>query len=401
MRSRILRLIATLAVIAVAACSSGLQGTPMVPAAPQSAPQSSGPSVQPDQADSSDPSSDDTVPISEAPKAMKAAHRSPAPANAPSALAKGAPAQSALRYACRHPAQPGRRECDAILVARALSVCNRSAPYCASDLQAAYGLAHAAKANGKGISVAVVDAYGYPDASSDLAVYRKRMGLRACSVSNRCLRAVNQLGQAMPLPKPAADPAEGWRAQEALDLDMVSAICPNCRIVLVQTNSNKDADLAAGVNAAAALGAAAIGNSYSGSEGNGADAAYARGGRAIVSSGGNDGAAGKEPCGYSAVVCVGGTTLVPASGHLWTERVWHKAPTAAISAVADPQTGVAFYESAGGGWQQAGGTGVSAPIIAALFALGPSSARANAPAWLVHHDAARVARAATKMGIVK
>jgi hypothetical protein len=158
--------------------------------------------------------------------------------------------------------------------------------------------------------------------------------------------------------------------------------------------------LAAGVNAAVALGAVAVGNSYSGSDENGADSAYAHAGRAITASAGNDGLGAKQPCSVSAVICVGGTTL-RTSGRSWSERVWRDVEGTQISAVADPKTGVAFYESAGGGWQQAGGTGASAPIVAALFALGPSSARANAPAWISHHGANRVSRAAAKLGLAK
>ena len=367
----------------------------MVPAAPQSAPHS-GPSVQPDQADSSDPSSDDTVPISEAPKAMKAAHRSPAPANAPSALAGGA-GTSALRYACRHPAQPGRRECDSILVARALSVCKERTLLRVRSAGRVWSGA-GGEGEWEGRHRRGRRRVRLSDASSDLAVYRKSMGLRACSVSNRCLKVVNQLGQTMPLPKPNADPTDDWRAEEAVDLQMVSALCPNCRIVLVQANSNKDADLAAGVNAAAALGAAAISNSYSGSEGNAADAAYARAGRAIISSGGNDGAAGKQPCSYSAVVCVGGTTLQTG---LWASL---DRTRVAQSSQAQPcrRSPIPRPESRFTNPPEADGSRPAAPALRrrsspALFALEPSSVRANAPAWLGRHGGAR-ARAATKMG---
>lgn len=354
--------------------------------------------ASPDQTDTSGTSSDDGAPVSEAPKATNSPNRSTATVS-PSNRRVGASGQT-VRGVCRHPAQPGHRECDAVVVTPVSLACNRTAPYCASDLQAAYGLARAARSNGKGVSVAVVDAYGYPNVSSDLAVYRKRMGLPACSAANRCLRIVNQLGRATPLPKPNGDSADDWRPQEALDLDMVSAICPNCRILLVQANSNKDVDLATGVNAAGTLSAGAIVNSYSSNDENGADSAYARGGRAITASSGNDGLGAKQPCSNPGVVCVGGTTL-RASGRGWNEQAWHKSPNAIIAAVADPKTGVAFYESAGGGWQQAGGTGVSTPVVAALFALGPGSARANAPAWISHHDAGRITRAAAKLGLIK
>lgn len=286
--------------------------------------------------------------------------------------------------------------------------CNRTVPYCASDLQSAYGLTQIARNGGRGASVAIVDAYGYPSAASDLAVYRKRMGLPNCTTASGCMKVVNQNGRSGPLPKPNSDREQDWRADQALDLDMVSAICPNCKIVLVQANSNKSSDLAAGVNAASGLGAFAIGNSYGGKEENGGDPAYRHSGRAITASAGDTGPSTRSPCSYAAVVCVGGTSLLAtSSGRGWQERSWpdtgsgcsayvakpswqHNKGCATrseidVAAVADPATGVAVYESAGGGWQQMGGTSAGAAIVAALFALGPSAARANAPQWIWRH----------------
>jgi subtilase family serine protease len=267
-------------------------------------------------------------------------------------------------------------------------------------------LTQAARSGGKGTIVGVVDAYGYPSAASDLAVYRRNMGLPSCVAG--CLKVVNQNGRSSPLPKPNVDPSDDWRPEEALDLDMVSAVCPNCRIILVQANSNKNADLAAALNTAVALGASAISNSYSGKEENARDGAYQHGGRAITASAGEGGIGTRAPCSYAGVVCVGGTSLVVASSRRgWTERAWRDAASGCstvvgkpswqhvrsckmrsevdVSAVADPATGVAVYESAAGGWQQMGGTGVGTAIVAALFALGSSAGRANAPQWIWRH----------------
>ncbi len=265
-----------------------------------------------------DDSSDDAAPVS----------GTRTPSAAPSQKSSAPP--SGIRYACRQSAASDRRACDAIVqgsaVERSAGGCNRSVPYCASDLQAAYGLSQAARTGGKGVVVGIVDAYGYAAAASDLATYRKRMGLPGCAISNGCLRIVNQRGRASPLPKSSADAGDDWQTEEALDLDMVSAICPNCRIVLVQANSDKSADLAASVNAAGGLGAIAIVNAYGGKEEGASDAAYRRPGRTVVASAGSAGTGLRAPCSYAAVICVGGTSLAAtSSGRGWGERIWRDA----------------------------------------------------------------------------
>jgi hypothetical protein len=411
MKPVILSLVAALGLVGIAACAGGMQQTPLPGVESQPAGQAPAPAKSSDASDASDASgapdasdgSGDEVPISDV---KPPTHSLPAPQSMhPSAHPL---AQASFRSVCRASQSPERRECDALVRAQPRGSCAKTTPYCASDIQAAYGLTQAAKTRGKGLTVAVVDAYGYPNASSDLAVYRKSMGLPACSASSGCLKIVTERGRLSPLPKPNADSTDDWRPEEALDLQMASAICPNCKLLLVQANTNKNGDLGAGVNAAAALGAVAISNSYGGAEMNAADSAYAHRGRAITASAGNEGAGPQQPCSYAGVVCVGGTTVLsPSAGRGWQERAWRNAGSGCsehvakptwqrlhgcsmrsepdVSAVADPASGVAFYESAGGGWQQAGGTGVATPIVAAMFALASSAARANAPQWIWRH----------------
>jgi hypothetical protein len=405
MKPIVLSLVAAIGLVAIAACAGGMQQTPLPGVESQPAAQAPAPATSSDASDASDASdgSGDEVPVSEV---KPSAHNLPAPQSAhPPAHPV---AQASFRSVCRPSQSPDRRECDALVRAQPRASCAKTTPYCASDIQAAYGLTQAAKTRGKGLVVAVVDAYGYPNAASDLAVYRKSMGLPACSAANGCLKVVNERGRVSPLPKPNADSTDDWRPEEALDLQMVSAICPNCKLLLVEANTNKNGDLGAGVNAAAALGAVAISNSYGGAEMNAADSSYAHRGRAITASAGDAGAGPRQPCSYAGVVCVGGTTLLaPAGGRGWRERAWRKAGSGCsefvakptwqrlrgcttrsepdVSAVAEPASGVAFYESAGGGWQQAGGTSVATPIVAAMFALASSAARANAPQWIWRH----------------
>ena len=107
--------------------------------------------------------------------------------------------------------------------------------YCPIDLQTAYNLP--SLTNGFEKVVAIVNAYGYHHAAADLAQYRKTMGLKACTTETKCLRIVNQSGQSSPLP-PEPPPSDDWKGEQSLDLDMVSAICPNCKIILVQTQDD-------------------------------------------------------------------------------------------------------------------------------------------------------------------
>jgi len=103
--------------------------------------------------------------------------------------------------------------------------------YGPSDLQAAYSLPSGSA--GAGQLVAIIDAYGAPNLESDLATYRAQYGLPACTTSNGCFHKLNQDGQASPLP--AGD--TGWAGETSLDVDMVSAICPLCKIDVLEANS--------------------------------------------------------------------------------------------------------------------------------------------------------------------
>ena len=97
--------------------------------------------------------------------------------------------------------------------------------YGPADLQSAYKLP---TTGGAGQTVAVVDAYDDPNAEADLGVYRAKYGLPTCTSANGCFRKVGNFGSNV---LPAAD--SGWAQEISLDLDMVSAACPGCNILLV------------------------------------------------------------------------------------------------------------------------------------------------------------------------
>src|SRR5262249_55547035 len=157
-------------------------------------------------------------------------------------------------------------------------------------LQSAYNVASAAAASGGGAGqiVAVVDAYDDPNVVGDLALYRSHFGLPACpsgSVSPQAsgcvIQKVDQQGGTS-YPQPNA----GWATEIALDVEMVSAICPKCQILLVEANTNFLTDLGAAVNEAVALGANVVSKSYGAGEESSEDAGragyYAHQGIAVV-----------------------------------------------------------------------------------------------------------------------
>jgi len=111
------------------------------------------------------------------------------------------------------------------VVRQAVTQTDLPSGYGPADLQSAYKLP---TTGGAGQTVAVVDAYDDPNAEADLGVYRAKFGLPTCTSANGCFRKVGNFGSNV---LPAAD--SGWAQEISLDLDMVSAACPGCNILLV------------------------------------------------------------------------------------------------------------------------------------------------------------------------
>ncbi|NUR31193.1 MAG: peptidase S8, partial [Catenulispora sp.] len=261
-----------------------------------------------------------------------------------------------------------------------------------ADLHSAYKLP---TTGGTDQTIAIVDAGDDPAAEANLAVYRSTYGLPPCTSENGCFHKLNQRGTPSPLP-----PDQGWGVEIALDLDMASATCPACKILLVEADDAALDNLATSVDTAVAAGATEVSNSYGTDEFNGAASLashYAHPGVAIVASSGDSGyRAPSIPAVYQNVIAIGGTTLTKAANTRgWSETAWIGAGsgcsawfdkpawqtdpncpgrmTADVSAVADPETGVAVYLTdwqGNGMWAVVGGTSASAPIIAGVIALG-------------------------------
>ena len=256
--------------------------------------------------------------------------------------------------------------------------------YAPSDLQTAYGLTSESARKGAGQTVAIVDAYDDPNADGDLATYRRQFGLPACSVAGGCFTVQKYTVQTNP----------GWAAEESVDLDMVSAVCPHCKILLVEAASTSIADLSTAEKYATAH-ADVVSNSWGGSEGTTAyDDAFSGRCVPITAATGDKGytSTAQWPAILPSVVAVGGTSLSSISPRVetaWTNagsgcsklyakpRVQSDLKTGCamraesdVSADADPRTGVAVYDSFHqSGWLVFGGTSVAAPIVASLFAL--------------------------------
>ena len=263
--------------------------------------------------------------------------------------------------------------------------------YGPTDLYSAYGLSPAKGAPGSGPTIAIVDAYGYTNAERDLTAYRQQYGLGACTTASGCLKIVNQNGGTS-LPRMDV----GWAQEQALDLDMASAMCPNCKILLVQASNSYLNSLAAATNTAAKLGAVVISNSYGGDESgtNSYEASWNHPNVAVTVSTGDYGYGVQFPASSPHVVAVGGTHLTR-SGSGWSETAWSGAGSgcssvygilggtqstgttgcpnravADVAAVADPNTGVAVYGPTSrtrSGWMIFGGTSVAAPLVGGVY----------------------------------
>ena len=260
--------------------------------------------------------------------------------------------------------------------------------YGPSDLRSAYNIT----SSGSGTTIAIVDAYGYPNAESDLATYRAQYGLPACTTANGCFKKLNQSGQQGNYPRANT----GWSQESALDLDMASAMCPSCKLILVEASSTSYASLGAAVRTAGAQpGVTVISNSYGGSESgtSGYESAYNQPGKAVTVSTGDSGYGVQFPASSPNVIAVGGTSLTRANNSRgWTETAWTSGGSgcstvygkpsfqsdplctmrmeADVSAIGDPNTGVAVYGPASGtrsAWLVFGGTSVAAPLVGGIY----------------------------------
>jgi hypothetical protein len=249
--------------------------------------------------------------------------------------------------------------------------------------------------DGRGTTIAIVDAYSHPNIFSDLQIFDQTFGLP----DPPTLAQVNQNGGTQ---LPATDP--GWAQEIALDVEWAHAIAPQANILLVEANSASLLDLLTAVNYARQQpGVVAVSMSWGGGESwieRLIDPLFTtpsgHSGVSFIASSGDNGAGSGFPAVSPNVLAVGGTTLNLAGGNYASETAWsgsgggfswfepepayqysvHSIGRRTIPDVAydaNPTSGVAVFDSVpiGGrnGWFQIGGTSAGAPQWAGLVAI--------------------------------
>ena len=276
----------------------------------------------------------------------------------------------------------GQAQCDLLLLPSVEH--DTPAGWTPANLEEAYNLPYSSK--GSGQIVAIVDAYDNPNVASDLAEYRSYFGLPTANFTK-----YNQDGQQGSYP----EANQNWGLEIDLDVEMVSASCPNCTIYLIEANSNSASDLGTSEAEAVTLGAHIVSNSYSGT--GDSESNYDTPGVTYLASSGDYGYSLYQPATFDSVVSIGGTLLSKGGGKRgWTEVVWNipkdgyataggcsslnetkpswqKNPGCKfrtgndVSAVAWDVVEYDSYYYAG--WFEIGGTSVSSPLLAGVFAL--------------------------------
>jgi hypothetical protein len=283
------------------------------------------------------------------------------------------------------------------------------------NLQSAYKLP---TSGGSEETVALVDAYGYKSAESDLAKYREKYKLSACTKASGCFKQVNEKGEEKNYPAEGGGLEVEWSLETSLDMDMVSAACPNCKIMLVEATTQGPSDTGASAEEAAKLKANEISNSYGYPENNETWCPSKNGCKEYLSdynhagipvtvssgdSGYDDGVGAPSwPATSPNVIAVGGTSLKKAeNARGWSETVWSGSGSGCslyeskpawqkdkgctkrtdndIAAVASPSTPVSVYNTPyAGGWINVGGTSVSSPLVAGVEAHANSTTKSAA-----------------------
>ena len=271
--------------------------------------------------------------------------------------------------------------------------------YAPADLQSMYGVTPVMLPTDA--TVGIVDVGRDPNVESELATYRSHFDLPSCTKANGCFTEYVADGSTVPTAN------SGWVGEITLDVEAVSAVCPTCRIALMDASDASYKAIFAAISTLADQGVQYISMSFGMGEWSGEshyNATFTRPGTIFVAASGDDGFDdGSDACNgvvgvcYPAaapgVIAVGGIHATK-SGSMWKYSAWagsgsgcahfSKAKTAQkamtldachggeaqadVSALADPNTGFAAYDALDG-WYVVGGTSLASPIVASLYAI--------------------------------
>jgi kumamolisin len=247
-------------------------------------------------------------------------------------------------------------------------------------------------------AVALVDAYDYPTALTDLQTFSTQFGLPAPVL--QVVYATAAGACTGPVPPPAAP--QNWEGEEALDLQMAHAMAPHAKVILVEAQSSSNTDLLGAVACANTLVSTAGGGEVSMSwgeaefSGQTANDTYFSTANIVYFASTGDSPGVSWPSTSKKVVAVGGTSISRAvdSFNFEHHSTWGEAGGGmstqvaipsyqnSISAIvganrgvpdvaadANPDTGVWVYDSnpdTGIGWYVYGGTSVASPLLAGI-----------------------------------
>ena len=272
-----------------------------------------------------------------------------------------------------------------------------------SELEAAYGLP---KAGGNGKLIATYIGSHYTNAEADMATYRSKFGLPPCTSANGCFKQVASDGST-DFSGVKDDGCNGFVGEESLDMAMLQAGCPDCKILLIEGN-----DDGAAVATAKKLGAISVSMSW----GTGASVSDCNHnwtpptGLALFAASGDSGYTSSpgEPAECTNVIAVGWTQLATAStargyadtlpsgwgsaggcSTLIAKGAWQNDSSCSnrmVSDVAANGDNVAVYCTSPAGsanWHVTGGSSASSPFTSGVFAmLGITTLPGFGPSWL-------------------
>ena len=279
-----------------------------------------------------------------------------------------------------------------------------SPPFSPAQIRTAYGFSNVSfgttPADGRGQTIAIVDAYDDPNIKSDLAVFDSTFGLPPPP----SFKVVNQTGgSTLPMP----DPTGGdWAGEISLDVEWAHAIAPGANILLVEANAATDSSLFGAVTYARQVPGVSVVSMSWGTIDSFADLQLAQTltpqvlvtpaghqGVTFVASTGDESITG-FPATSPNVLAVGGTSLSLNSNNGYSsESAWGSLTsfegsgggisqiffgrsTPDVSYDADPNTGFNVYDTFPSpdffptpGWNVVGGTSAGAPQWSALLAI--------------------------------